>query len=86
MDRSLGIEHDDVRESSESCFKLNPNGWSSFFGKVRGNSERVESVIKRAAEDTFNCLISTNERKIVGNLFWVELGLEKIYGVERTTL
>lgn len=34
----------------------------------------------------FNCLIPTNERKIVGNLFWVELGLEKIYGVERTTL
>ncbi len=52
MDRSLGIEHDDVRESSESCFRLNPNGWSSFFGKVRGNSGRVESVIKRAAEDT----------------------------------
>ncbi len=36
----MGIEHDDARENSESCFRL------------RGNSGRVESVIKRAAEDT----------------------------------
>jgi hypothetical protein len=32
----MSIEHDDARESSKSCFRL------------RGNSGRVESVIKRA--------------------------------------
>jgi hypothetical protein len=47
--------------------QINPNGWSSFFGKVRGKYGRVESVrplVSARLEDTETfAMIPTNERK-----------------------
>ena len=45
----MGIEHDGVRESSESCFRLNLNGWSLLFGEVRGNSWTRSARLKTSS-------------------------------------